>query len=327
MRLNPGVPGRWCLQLAMLMIAWVCGGAAAQNLQQRPVRIIVPFPPGGGQDITTRTIARHAADIWGQAVLVDNRPGGKTLIGAEAAARAAPDGQTLLMVSVEVLINTSLAPGASVNMQRDLAAVVLCSTGVQVLATRPASSIRTLPDLLTQARSAPGRIAYGSAGLGSSSHMAAEQLQLMAGIKLLHVPYKGTATSIADAVGGQIDLIFAGAPPLLPMFQAGKLRPIAVGSRKRFPLLPDVPTFEEGGLAGFEMSTFAGLMAPAKTTPGVISRINRDINTVLQRKDVADAMLAGGTVPMGGSAEDFTLFLKERGTVLARLLEVANITN
>ena len=300
--------------------------ARADTFPQRPVRMIVPFPAGGGQDITTRTIARHAGDAWGQSVVVENRAGGKTLIGAEAAARATADGYTLLMTSVEVLLNTGLIAPSSVNMRRDLAPVILCSTGVNVLAVRAGSSIKSVADLIGQARDNPGKISYGSAGLGSSSHMTAEQLMLMAKINLLHVPYKGTATSVTDAIGGQIDLIFAGAPPLLSMVQGGKLRAIAVGSRKRFPLLPDAPTFDESGLKGFEMTTFAGLMAPAKTPPAIIAHINKDIGAVLQRKDVMDAMLASGTVAMGGTPADFGKYLHDRGAILKRLIEVAKIS-
>ncbi len=317
--------GQLLVMLALAAIATMSSSLHAQTFPQRPVRIIVPFPPGGGQDITTRTIGKYVSDAWGQAVIVDNRAGGKTLIGADAAARAAPDGHTLLMVSVEVLINTGLLAPALVNMQRDLAPVILCSTGVTVLAVRAGSPIKSLSELTSQARANPGKLSYGSAGIGSSTHMTAEQLVLMAKIDLLHVPYKGTAASIADAVGGKIDMVFAGAPPLLALFQSGKLRPLAVGSRKRFPLLPDTPTFDESGLPGFEMSTFAGLMAPAKTPSAIIGQINKDMGVVLQRKEVMDSMLAGGTVAMGGTPEDMAAFIKERGAVLKRLIEVANI--
>ncbi|MSQ74079.1 MAG: tripartite tricarboxylate transporter substrate binding protein [Betaproteobacteria bacterium] len=315
------------LTLAMLaVLTGLSGFALAQSFPQRAVRIIVPFPPGGGQDVVARTIAKYLSENWGQAVTVDNRAGGKTLIGAEQAARAAADGHTMIMVSVEVLINTGLLAPSSVNMQRDLASVILCSTGVNVVAVGAGSRLRSVKDIIAQARATPGKLSYGSAGVGSTGHMAGEQLMLIAGISLLHVPYKGTTTSLTDAMSGQIDMLIAGAPPLLTLFQSGKLRAIAVGSRKRFPLLPEVPTVDESGLAGFEMSTFAGLMAPAKTPPAIINRLNKDIGVVLEKKEVIDLMLSGGTVAIGGSPEDMTSFIQERGATLKRLIEVAKIS-
>lgn len=312
--------------LATFLLAAASSLSTAQTFPQRPVKIIVPFTPGGGPDIAARMLGRHLSDMWGQSVLVDNRAGARTLIGTEAAARSPADGYTLLMMTNEVLANTGLGKPAPVVMQRDLAPVILVQAGVNVIAVRPDSPIKSVKDLLSLARANPEKFTYGTPGVGSSSHMTAEQLMMMSGIKLTHVPYKGTAQSITDGAAGVISLVFAAAQPLMPLFQSGKLRPVAVGSMKRFPTLPDVPTLDESGLAGFDMSTFNGLLAPRATPAAVIAKINKDSDVVLARKDVGDIMIASGALPMGGSPEDMGRFLDKRADVLNKLITFANIS-
>ena len=312
--------------MTTILLAAASTLSTAQTFPQRPVKIIVPFTPGGGPDIAARMMGRHLSDLWGQPVLVDNRAGARTLIGTEAAARSPADGYTLLMMTNEVLANTGLGNASPVVMQRDLAPVILVQAGVNVIAVRPDSPIKSVKDLLALARANPEKFSYGTPGVGSSSHMTAEQLMMMSGIKLTHVPYKGTAQSITDGAAGVISLVFAAAQPLMPLFQSGKLRPVAVGSMKRFPTLPDVPTLDESGLTGFDMSTFNGLLAPRATPAALIAKINKDSEAVLARKDVSDIMINSGALPMGGSPEDMGRFLDKRADVLKKLITFANIS-
>ena len=312
--------------LVALLLAAIAGATAAQVFPQRAVRIIVPFTPGGGPDVAARVLGKYLSDMWGQPVLVENRAGGRTLIGTELVARSAPDGYTLLMMTNEVLVSTGLGGSATVSLQKDLTPVILVQTGVNVLAVRPDSPIRSVKDLIAQAQASPGKITFGTPGVGSSSHMAAEQLMLMTKISLQHVPYKGTAQSITDAVGGQISMVLAAVPPLIPMLQGGKLRPVAVGSLRRFPTLPDVPTLDESGLTGFDMSTFNGLLAPIATPAAIVSKINRDSSSVLARKEVIDNMLVSGSVAVGGTPADMAAFLQQRVAVLKKLIAFANIS-
>lgn len=317
----------WHCSGALLLAALCCASTAAraQSFPQRAVKIVVPFTPGGGPDIAARLVGRHLADAWGQPVLIDNRAGGRTLIGSELAARAPADGHTLLMMTNEVLANTGMGNGGTVVLQRDFAPVILVQAGVNVIAVRPDSPLRGVKDLLAQARANPEKLSYGTPGVGSSSHMTAEQLMMMAGVKLQHVPYKGTAQSITDGAAGVISMVVAAAQPLMPMFQSGKLRPLAVGSMKRFPGLPEVPTLDESGLPGFDMSTFNGLLAPRGTPAALIARINRDADAVLARREVGENMINGGALPMGGSPEDMGRFLDNRTEALKKLVAFANI--
>ncbi len=312
--------------LVALLLAASTGSAAAQVFPQRAVRIVVPFTPGGGPDVAARVMGKYLSDMWAQPVLVENRAGGRTLIGTELVVRSAPDGYTLLMITNEVLVSTGLGGSAAISLQKDLAPVILIQTGVNVLAVRPDSPIRTVKDLLAQAQASPGKLTFGTPGVGSSSHMAAEQLMLMTKISLQHIPYKGTAQSISDAAGGQISMVLAAIPPLTPMFQSGKLRPVAVGSIRRFPALPDVPTLDESGLTGFDMSTVNGLMAPAATPAAIIAKINRDAASILSKKEVVDNMLVSGSLAAGGTPADMATFLQERVIVLKKLIAFANIT-
>ena len=312
--------------LMALLLAASVGTAAAQAFPQRAVRIVVPFTPGGGPDVAARVMGKYLSDAWGQPVLVENRAGGRTLIGTELVVRSAPDGYTLLMITNEVLVSTGLGGSATISMQKDLAPVILVQTGVNVLAVRPDSPIRSVKELIAQAQANPGKITFGTPGVGSSSHMAAEQLMLMTKISLQHVPYKGTAQSISDAVGGQISMVLAAVPPLMPMLQSGKLRPIAVGSIRRFPALPDVPTLDESGLAGFDMSTINGLMAPAATPAAIVAKVNRDAAAILAKKEVVDSMLVSGSLAVGGTPADMAAFLRERAAVLKKLIAFANIS-
>ncbi|HSQ04381.1 MAG TPA: tripartite tricarboxylate transporter substrate binding protein, partial [Burkholderiales bacterium] len=277
------------------------------------MRLIVPFAPAGTTDIIARMLAQHLSNAWGQQVVVDNRPGGGTLIAAELVKQAAADGHTLLMGGTSLIINTNAATALSggsarVDVQRDFAPIILCATGANVVSVRYASPIGTLKDLIALAKAKPGKLTFGSSGVGSSNHLSGEVLKMMAGIDLVHVPYKGNTPALADAAGGQIDMVFAGVPTLQPFLKSRHLRALAIGSKQRFITVPDVPTFEEAGLPGYEMPNFFGLLAPAGTAGYIIAKINRDTQIALTRPEIGQQLIADGANPGGGTPAQFGEF-------------------
>ena len=302
--------------------------AQPQPYPQRPVRLIVPFAAGGTTDIVARGVAQRVSMAWKQQVVVDNRPGAGTLLGADIVLNAAPDGYTLLMMGTSTTINTTPTahnPKPRINLERDFTPIILCATGANILAVRANAPFKSVKDIIAAAKAKPASLSYGSAGVGSSNHLSGELLQQMAGIQLVHVPYKGNSPSITDAIGGQIDMVIAGAAALLPFTKAGRLRGIAIGSKQRFSLLPDVPTFDESGLPGYEMPNFFGFAAPAGAPRDVVSKINRDTATELKHPDIIQQMLNDGLAARGGSPEDFVRFIRERKAQLAGLIQAANI--
>ena len=318
----------WIHRCAAIATVTVASTACAQSFPQRPVRLIVPFAPGGTTDIVARSVAQRLSSLWGQQVVADNRPGGGTLLCAEIVANAAPDGHTLLMVGTSTVINTGTSfapPNNRIDVERDFSLITLCATGANVLSVRSTAPYRNLKELIAAAKAKPASLTYGTSGVGSSNHFSGELLMLMAGIQLVHVPYKGNSPALTDAVGGQIDMVFAGAAAVQTFVKAGRLRALAIGSKQRFVLLPDVPTFDEAGLPGYEMPNFFGFGAPAGTPRHVVTKINRDTETLLKQPEIIQQLLNDGLTARGGTPEDFAQFIRERKTQLVRLIKAANI--
>ncbi len=285
-------------------IGTVCTSSMAQNYPSRPVRIIVPFAPGGGSDIFGRTLAVRLSEALGQPVLVENRPGGNTLIGAELAARAAPDGYTLfLSTNGTVAINPSLYKKLPYDPVRDYAPVSLLGVGPNVLVVHPSLPVKSVKELITLARNHPGKLSYASSGVGGAPHLAGELFKHMAQVNLVHVPYKGAAPATTDLLGGQVQVMFAGLGPAIGHIKANKLRGLAVASAKRSAALPTLPTLGES-LTGFEASSWFALFAPAATPPDVITKLNREIGKVMARKDVHEQLMAQGYEPATGTPGD-----------------------
>jgi len=313
-----------CATVALLAGA----GAGAQNFPQRPVRMIVPFAPGGTTDLVARGVAQRLSNAWSQQVVVDNRPGGGTLIGADIVLNAAPDGHTLLMVGTSTVINTgtSFAPANNrIDLERDFSLIILCATGANVLSVRSSSAFKNLKELIAAAKAKPASLSYGTSGVGSSNHFSGELLAMMAGIKVVHVPYKGNSPALTDAVGGQIDMVFAGAAVIQTFIKAGRLRALAIGSKQRFVLLPDVPTFDESGLPGYEMPNFFGFAAPAGAPKNIIGKINRDTEVLLKQPEIIQQLLGDGLTARGGTPQEFSQYIRERRTQLAQLIKAANL--
>jgi len=313
-------------KLAAIAIAALSASPVfAQNWPARTVRIIVPYAAGGNTDYTARTVAAKVTEMWGQQVVVDNRPGGGTNIGSELAATAAPDGYTLFMGGASNAINMTLYAKPPYNTARDFAPVVWCVQGAALLAAHPSLPARNVKELIALAKSKPGQLNYGHAGLGSSNHMAGELLKFMTGINIVHVPYKGNSPSITDAISGNVEMVFSGVPALVPHVQSGRLRAIAISSLQRFPAVPNVPTFDESGVKGYEASNWFGLMAPIKVSKDIINKVNADVNKALAMKDVRDRFTRDGVITKGGTIETFDKFIRAETEKYANVIKKAGI--
>ena len=311
------------LALAAALVAAL--PAAAQNYPSRPVRVIVPYAAGGNTDFTARAIAVKLSEVFGQQVIVDNRPGGATNIGGEIVAKAPADGYMMLMGGASNAINMSLFAKPPYNTLRDFAPIVLCVQGANVLTTHPSVPAKNLKELIAVARAQPGKLNFASSGIGSSNQMAGELLKVTAKINIVHVPYKGNAPALTDTLAGHVEMMFSGVPAVVPHIQSGRLRAIGIGSLKRFPALPQVPTFDESGLKGYEATTWFGLMAPIKTPREIVSRWNVEVGKILASSDIKERFINDGLEPMGGSAEEFGKFIRDEIEKYAKVIKAAGV--
>src|SRR5687767_5466681 len=265
----------------LLLVA--SASAVGQDYPSRPLRLIVPFPPGGGNDILARTVGNRLTEVIRQPLVVDNRAGAGGVIGATLAAQAVPDGYTLFLGSVGNLAqNPALKENLSYDPVRDFAAVSLLATSAFILAVNPSVPAKSIQELVALAKASPGKLNYASSGAGSSLHMAMELFRHATGTDMLHVPYKGATTIMADVVSGRVQLVFSTMPPALPHVKSGKLRALGVSTAKRAAAAPEVPTIAESGVPGFEVSNWQGITAPAKTPRPIVLKLNRDLATTLK---------------------------------------------
>jgi tripartite-type tricarboxylate transporter receptor subunit TctC len=299
--------------------------AAAQTYPAKPVRIIVPYAAGGNTDFTARALAEKLTDAYKRQFIVENRPGAATNIGSDAVAKAAPDGYTLLMGGAANAINMSLFAKMPYDTLRDFEPIALCVQGANVLAVHPSLPARNAKELIALAKARPGKLNFASSGLGSSNQMAGELLKVMTGIDIVHVPYKGNAPAITDLLGGHVEMAFAGVPALVPHINSERVRAIAIGSLKRFPALPKVPTFDESGVKGYEATTWFGLLAPARTPKEIITRLNAEVDKALKSPDIRERFLNDGLEPMGGSPEAFGKFMRSEIAKYAKVIKAAGI--
>lgn len=313
------------IAVAFAAAALASTGAPAQSYPQKTVRVVVPYAPGGNTDFTARVIAAKLTDVFGQQIVVENRPGGGTNIGSELVAKAPADGYTLLMGGASNAINMSFYPKMPYDTLRDFAPVILCVKGANVLSVHPSLPAKNLRELIALAKARPGQLNYASSGLGSSNMMAGELLKLMAGVNIVHVPYKGNSPALTDTIGGQVEMIFSGVPALLPHIKSGRLRAIAIGSLKRFPALPDVPTIDASGLKGYEATTWFGLMAPAKTPQEIVARLNTEFGKILVSTEVHDRFMSEGIEPIGGTPGQFGAFIRDEIDKYAKVVKATNL--
>jgi len=302
---------RSLLAAASTLAALMGGPAAAQPYPGQPVKLVVPFPPGGSTDIIARAMAQKLTQLWGQQVIVDNRPGAGGVIGADAVAKSPADGYTLLMGHVGTLaVNTSLYPKLPYDPLKSFAPVSMVAVVPNVLVVHPSVPVKSVSELIAYAKAHPGKLNYGSAGNGSAANLAMEYFKLQTKTDIVHVPYKGTAPSITDLVGGQITLTMTGAPTVMPHVQSGRLRALAVSSLERVDALPKTPTLAEAGVPGFEATQWYGIAAPAGTPPAVVAKLNADTRKIMQTEDMRQRLSTEGAIVSTGTPEQFTAFIK-----------------
>lgn len=303
-----------------------CAPLAAQEYPSKPVRLVVPFAPGGGTDIVGRLIAQRLTESLGQTVVVDNRAGAGGVIGAELVAKAPADGYTLLMGTPGPLtINPNLMKSLPYQTLRDFTPISLATLSPFILVVHPALPARTVKELVALAKARPGALNYGSAGNGSVGHLAGEQLAALAGLKMVHVPYKGSSLAVTDLLAGQLQLMMENLPTVLPHIKAGKLRALGVGTKQRSALVPDYPPLAEAGVPGYEASTAFGVLGPARLPPAVLSRLNRDIVRVLQGPDVREKLSAQGVEAVGSTPEQYAAHLRDELERYGRIVQGAGI--
>ena len=288
------------------LLALVATAASAQTYPTKPIRLVVPFPPGGATDILARDVAQKLTEAWGQQVIVDNRPGAGGNIGSELVAKSAPDGYTLEMGTVGThAINASLYAKMPYDHVKDFVPVILVAGVPNVLVVNPAVPANSVAELIAYAKANPGKLNLASSGNGTSIHLSGELFKFMAGVQMTHVPYKGSAPALQDLIGGQVQLMFDNLPPSLPQIKAGKLRALAVTSLARAPALPDVPTMAEAGLPGYEASSWFGVLAPAGTPPAIVTKLNAEIARWLATPEAKEKLSKQGANAAGGTPEDF----------------------
>ncbi len=283
--------------------------ALGQGYPARPVRVIVPSSAGGGVDLIARLIGQNLAEKWKQPFIVDTRPGATGIIGTDIVAKAVPDGHTLLFAwTAPLSINPGLYEKLPYDVQRDFAPIILAASTPNVIVVRPSGAIRSVKDLVESAQRLPGKLSYGSSGVGGSSHLAGELFASMAGVNMVHIPYKSTSPALVDLIAGRIDLMFAAVAPAMPHIRAGRLRAVAVTIGKRSQILPELPTAAES-VPGFEADTWYGLLAPAGTPGAIVQRLNKETNAFLLEPGTAAALNQQGFEALGGTSAEFGRFL------------------
>jgi tripartite-type tricarboxylate transporter receptor subunit TctC len=290
----------------------------------KPVRWIVPFPPGGSTTIIARLMGQKLTESWEQQVVVDNRGGGNTIIGSEAMVKAAPDGYTILQVTSTHVINPSLL-ATPYDAVKDFAPVGTLVATESLMVVNPSLPAKNLQEFIALAKSKPGQLNFGSSGSGTTNHLACELFAIQAGIKMQHIPYKGAGPAVTDLLGGQIQMFMNNALPLTPFVKAGKLRAIAISGEKRLRSLPDVPTFTQGGLPGYDVRSWQGILAPVKTPKAIIDKLSREIARILQLPDVSDNLLTLGADPFISTPQQFAALIKVDLVRYAKLIRDANI--
>ena len=307
-------------------VALTALSAHAQDYPSRPIRIIVPFAPGGSADVFGRFIAQRLQESLGQNVIVDNRPGAGSVIGTDAVAKSAPDGYTLLLMSNAHTVNESLIPNKPFQLMRDFAPIAPINYSDLVLVAKAGAPFNTLGELIKVAKAKPGGMSYASSGPGTPYHMAGELFKAMAGISIEHIPYKGSAGARSDVLGGQLEMMFDAIPTMAEHIKSGKVKAIATTGKARASALPDVPTMAEAGVPGYEATIWLGLMAPKGTPPAVVTKLNAELSKITSNPEVRRAWGAQGTTPMTMGVDAFTRYVNDDITKWARIVKISGAT-
>ena len=302
-------------------------GAGAQQYPTKPIKIIVPYTAGGTTDLLARTVGHKLSERWKQPVIIDNRPGANGIIGMDLVAKAPPDGYTLGIASpgTHAVNETLYASTIPHKPQKDFVPVSLAVRAPMVLVVNASVPVKNVKELIAYVKANPGKLSIASGGSGSSQHIAAEQLKTMAGIDMVHIPYKGGGAAYIDLLGGQVQVMIDALQQSMPHIKSGKLRPIAVASAQRLPQLPDVPTLAESGVPGYESSAWYGFVAPAGTPKEIVNQLSQEIARILQLSDVKETLASPGLVPVGSTPEQFADFIARETEKDAKVIKAANI--
>jgi len=315
----------WSSLLLFAVLGAVGGTAAAQQFPNRPIRVVVPFPPGGPSDYAARVISSKLPDLFGQQVVVDNRPGAGGALGAEQVARAAPDGHTLLIANLGMLTILPHLQKVPYDPFNDFTPITNLIGGPSFLLVHPSVPAKSVRDLIAIAKKSPGQLTYASASVGQISHMNGELMKLLAGIDMLHVPYKGTGPIMPELVGGQVSMTFSTSVDTLGFAKAGRVRLLAVTGGKRLGILPDAPTMAESGLPGFESLNWNGIVGPAKVPRDIVDRLAREIIRALNMADVKERVVAQGNDVIGDGPDAFPKFIRAESAKWGRVVKQAGI--
>jgi tripartite-type tricarboxylate transporter receptor subunit TctC len=318
---------KFCKSLGLLLLFLAIAGtqANAQTYPTKPVRLILPFPPGGPTDILGRAVAQKVGEQMGQQVIADSRPGAGGNLGLELAAKAPPDGYTIVLSSPLVAISPSLYSKLNYDPQKDLTPISLVAIIKNVLLVHPSVPAKNIRELVQVAQRNPGKLNYGSGGVGTTTHLAPELLQSLTGTKLVHVPYKGSGLALIGLVSGEVDMLVMAVPAAAKQIEAGKVRALAVLSEKRATPLPNVPTSKEAGYGNFVIDIWYGILAPAGTPPAIVSRLNTELAKALNSPDLREKLLTAGVQPTSNTSEQFASFIRSETTRFAKVVKDAGI--
>jgi tripartite-type tricarboxylate transporter receptor subunit TctC len=311
--------------VAGLLAAGACLAQPAAGYPNRPIRLVVPFAPGGTNDIAGRIVAEKMTERLGQPIVIDNRPGANSIVGSQIVAQAAPDGYTFGIVAAGFAVNPTLFRKLPYDTLRDFSPIGLVGGGPYLMVTHPSVPAKTVNDFIAWAKTRAGKVNYASVGAGSPPHLAAELLKVMGGFDMTHVPYKGGGAVLPDLVAGRIELFFGTITTLKPQVDIGKLRAIGVTTLKRSPAMPDVPTFVEAGLKGYEVNGWYGFIAPARTPPAIVKRLNAELQHALNDADLQKRFLQRGMDPLPGTPEAFSALIRSEIVKWAKVLKAAGI--
>jgi tripartite-type tricarboxylate transporter receptor subunit TctC len=297
---------------AIALLAATAVGTFAQGYPTKPVRVVVTYPPGSGVDIATRLIAAKLSSALGRQFIVDNRSGASGHIGTEIVAHAVPDGYTLASATIAITIGPALYPKLGYNIEKDLDPIVLLTSAPYILVVHPSLPAKNVMELVALAKSKPGGLNYASTGKGGVVHLATEMFKMQAKVNIMHVPYKSTPSAVTDLLSEQVQMMFANSLSVLPMVRAGKLRALAIASSKRSEAVPELPTFAEAGMPGFEAGTWFGMLAPSGTPKDIIAHLNGEVRKILQMPDVRELLKSQGADPIGSTPEEFRDYIKSQ---------------
>ena len=310
---------------ATMIMTMLAGAALAQQYPAKPVRVVVPFPPGAGADITARIFTPRLTEVFGQQFVVDNRSGAAGHIGAEIAAHTPPDGYTLLFTPASIVISRSLYPKLTYDLVKDFDPITPVASAPFVLVVHPSLPVHNVKELIALAKSKPGALLYASTGMGGTPHLATEIFRMRTSINIVHVPYKGTPAAVTDLMGGQVQLMFANTLSVLPLVKSGRLRALAIGSLKRSAAAPELPTIAESGVPGFEAITWFGMLAPASTPKEVISRLYAETHKILDQPATREALASQGADPFSLTPDEFRAYLKSELAKWAKAVQATGV--